>query len=84
MYTKCQVKIGSFSIKKKTFMFPLSDLFSQTQQKLEKGFECGTFGGRLVGKIGAFAIIPNGPQITQTFSWYILKKKQKKEKRIFF
>ena len=50
-------------------MFPLNDLFSQTQQKLEKSFECGTFGNGLVGKIGAFAIIPNGPQITQTFSW---------------
>ena len=51
-------------------MFPLSDLFSWTPQKLEKSFECGTFGNGLVGKIGAFAIIPNGPQITQTFSWY--------------
>ena len=78
MYTKCQFKIGSFSSKKKTVMFPLSDLFSQTQEKLEKNFECGTFAKRLVGKIGAFAIIPNGPQITQTFSWYSQKKIQNK------
>ena len=62
-------------------MFPLIDLFSQTQQKLEKNFECGTFGKSLVGKIGAFAIIPNGPQITQTFSWYTLKKKKKKKRK---
>ena len=62
-------------------MFPLCDLFSQTQEKLEKSFECGTFGKRLVGKIGAFAIIPNGPQITQTFSWYTLKKKKKRKEK---
>ena len=78
MCTKNQVKIGSFSSKKKTFMFPLSDLFSQTQEKLEKSFECGTFGKRLAGKIGACAIIPNGSQITQTFSWYTYKKKLEK------
>ena len=62
-------------------MFPLSDLFSQTQQKLEESFECGTFGKRLAGKIGAFAIIPNGPQITQAFSWSTYKQKKKKKKK---
>ena len=62
-------------------MFPLSDLFSQTQQKLEESFECETFGKSVVGKIGAFAIIPNGPQINQAFSWYTYKQKKKKEKR---
>ena len=31
---------------KKTFIFPLSDLFSKPQQKFEKSFECGTFGKR--------------------------------------
>ena len=32
-------------------------------------------GGRI---IGAFAIIPNGSQITKTFSWYEQKKKKKR------
>ena len=32
-------------------------------------------GGRI---IGAFAITPNGSQITKTFSWYEKKKKKKK------
>ena len=35
----------------------------------------------MAGKIGAFAIIPNGPQINQAFSWYTYKQKKKKEKR---
>ena len=30
-----------FSQKKKTFMFPLSDLFSRTQQKFEKALNVG-------------------------------------------
>ena len=60
-------------------MFPLCDLFSQTQEKLEKSFECGTFGKGLAGKIGACAIIPNGSKITQTFSWYTYQKKKQKK-----
>ena len=47
--------------KKKAFMFPLSDLFYKTQQKLEKSFECGTYGKRwLTWGISAIAIILNG------------------------
>ena len=46
--------------KKKTFVFTLSDLFSRTQQKFEKSFECGTFGKRcLTHGIGAIAITLN-------------------------
>ena len=70
-----------FFQKKKTFMFTLSDLFSETQQKSEKSCECGTFRKRCMTRvISAFAIIPNGPQITKGFSWYTYKQK-KKEKR---
>ena len=46
--------------KRKTFMFPLSDLFPSTQQKLEKSFECGKFGKRFLTRgISAIAIIQN-------------------------
>ena len=46
--------------KRKSFMFPLSDLFSYTQQKLEKNFECGTFVQRCLTRgISAIAIILN-------------------------
>ena len=39
-------------------MFPLSDLFSWTPQKLEKNFECGTFGKRCLTRgISAILII---------------------------
>ena len=49
-----------FSQKKKPFMSPLSVLFSWTQQKLEKSFECGTFGKRCLPRgISAIAIILN-------------------------
>ena len=41
-------------------MFPLSDLFYKTQQKLKKSFECGTYGKRcLTQGISAIAIILN-------------------------
>ena len=50
-----------FFKKKNTFMFPLCDLFSYTQQKLEKSFECGTFGKWCLTRgISAIAIILNG------------------------
>ena len=49
-----------FFKKKKTFMFPLCDLFSKTQQKLEKSFECGAFGKScLTQGISAISIILN-------------------------
>ena len=49
-----------FSQKKKTFMFPISDLFSRTQQKFEKSFECGTFAKRCLTRgISAIVIILN-------------------------
>ena len=49
-----------FYQKRKTFMFRLCDLFSWTQQKLEKSFECGTFGKRCSTRgISAIAIILN-------------------------
>ena len=45
---------------KKTFIFPLSDLFFRTQQKLEKSIECGTLGKWcLTQGIRAIAIILN-------------------------
>ena len=37
---------------------------------------------RPAGKMGAFAITPNGPQITPTFSWYSQKKIQKKASNV--
>ena len=41
-------------------MFPLSDLFPWTPQKLGKTFECGTFGKRcLTQGISAIAITLN-------------------------
>ena len=41
-------------------MFRLCDLFTWTQQKLEKSFECGTFGKRCLTRgISAIAIILN-------------------------
>ena len=41
-------------------MFPLGDLFSQTQQKLEESFECGKFGKMCLTRgISAIAIILN-------------------------
>ena len=49
-----------FFQKKTTFMFPLCDLFSKTQQKLEKSFECGAVGKRCLTRgISAIAIILN-------------------------
>ena len=49
-----------FFFEKKTFMFTLSDLFSETQQKLEKSCECGTFRERCITRgITAIAIILN-------------------------
>ena len=49
-----------FFPKKKAFMFPDSDPFYKTQQKLEKSFECGTYGKRcLTGGISVSAIILN-------------------------
>ena len=49
-----------FFQKKNTFMFPLCDLFSLTQQRLEKSIECGTLGKRcLIRGISAVAIILN-------------------------
>ena len=43
-----------------TFIFTLSDLISETQRKLEKSFECGTFRKRCMTRgISAIAIILN-------------------------
>ena len=49
-----------YFFQKTTFKFTPSDLFSETQRKLEKSFECGTFGKRCTTReISAIAIILN-------------------------
>ena len=65
--------MGSFLPKKKDFMFPLSDLFYKTQQKLKKSFECGTYGNRFLTRgISAIAIILNEKKSINALKEFVL------------
>ena len=67
MYKKSSQNWKSF-FQKKDFYVSSQWSFLLDTIKIREIFECGTFGKRLAGKMGAFAIIPNGSQITQTFN----------------